>query len=90
MWTLIIIALINGAGPSSGPGSSISSLIFASQDQCTAAAAQIDGSSYVGVDMGGPYHHRQMRRARRQRRRSRECKTLTVRRGPTRCTLTAF
>jgi hypothetical protein len=55
MWTLIIIALINGAGPSSGAGSSISSLIFASQDQCTAAAAQIDGSSYVGVDMGGPY-----------------------------------
>jgi hypothetical protein len=30
-------------------------LIFGSQDQCTAAAAQIGGSGYVGVDKGGPY-----------------------------------
>jgi hypothetical protein len=54
MWALIIIVLINGAGPSSGAGSSISSLIFTSQDQCTTAAAQMSGSSYVGVD-SGPY-----------------------------------
>jgi hypothetical protein len=54
MWTLIIIVLINGNGPSSGAGSSMSSLIFASQDQCKAAATQIGGSGYVGVD-NGPY-----------------------------------
>jgi hypothetical protein len=55
MWTLVIIVLTNGLGPSSGAGSSISSLVFASEDQCTAAAAQISGSGNVAVDKGGPY-----------------------------------
>jgi hypothetical protein len=56
MWTLIVIILINGNGPSSGAGSSFSTLIFARQDQCATAAAEIGGSGYVGDDKAGPYH----------------------------------
>jgi hypothetical protein len=55
MWTLVIIVLTNGVGPSSGSGAAVSSMIFASEDQCSAAAADLRGSGTVGVDKGGPY-----------------------------------
>jgi hypothetical protein len=55
MWTLVIIVLTNGLGPSSGSSGTVSSMIFASEDQCAAAAAQISASGNVGVDKGGPY-----------------------------------
>ena len=55
MWTLIIIVLTNGVGPSSGSGAAVSSMIFASQDQCSSAASEISGSGTVGAEKGGPY-----------------------------------
>ena len=55
MWTLVIIVLTNGVGPSSGSGAAVSSMIFASEEQCMAAAAQIGGSGTVGPERGGPY-----------------------------------
>jgi hypothetical protein len=55
MWTLVIIVLTNGLGPSSGSGAAVSSMIFASEEQCAAAAAQIGGSGTVGPEKGGPY-----------------------------------
>jgi hypothetical protein len=55
MWTLVIIVLTNGVGPSSGAGTAISSMTFASQEQCSIAAEQIGTSGYVGGDKGGPY-----------------------------------
>ena len=55
MWTLVLIVLTNGAGPSSGSGAAVSSLVFASEAQCSAAATQLAGSGTVGADKGGPY-----------------------------------
>jgi hypothetical protein len=55
MWTLVIIVLTNGVGPSGGAASSMSALIFASEDQCREAAVEMSGSGYVGIDKGGPY-----------------------------------
>jgi hypothetical protein len=55
MWTLVMIVLTNGVGPSSGSGAAISSLIFASEEQCMAAATEIGGSGTVSGDKGGPY-----------------------------------
>jgi hypothetical protein len=55
MWTLVMIVLANGVGPSSGSGAAISSLVFASEEQCLAAAAQIGGSGTIDGDRGGPY-----------------------------------
>jgi hypothetical protein len=55
MWTLVIIVLTNGVGPSSGSGAAVSSMIFASEDQCASAATEISGSGTVGAEKGGPY-----------------------------------
>jgi hypothetical protein len=55
MWTLVIIVLTNGVGPSSGAGSSIAQMVFASEDQCNAAAAQLSTVGTVNSDKGGPY-----------------------------------
>lgn len=55
MWTLVIIVLTNGLGPSSGSSSTVSTLSFTTEAQCSTAAAQISGSGYVAPDKGGPY-----------------------------------
>lgn len=55
MWTLVLIVLTNGAGPSSGSGAAVSSMVFASEAQCSTAAAQLGGSGAIGTDKGGPY-----------------------------------
>ena len=54
MWTLVIIVLTNGVGPSSGSSSSIAQMTFTSEAQCSTAAGQISGSGYVAPDKG-PY-----------------------------------
>jgi hypothetical protein len=55
MWTLVIIVLTNGVGPSSGSSSSMLQMTFATEAQCSTAAAQMNGSGYVSPDKGGPY-----------------------------------
>jgi len=55
MWTLVLIVLTNGAGPSSGSGAAVSAMIFASQAQCLAAAGELAGAGSIGSDKGGPY-----------------------------------
>jgi hypothetical protein len=55
MWTLIVIILTNGAGASSGSSTSMTSMIFASEEQCSAAATQLSGSGYISGDKSGSY-----------------------------------
>ena len=55
MWTLVIIVLTNGVGPSSGSGAAVAQMVFASEDQCKAAARQLSTAGTVGSDKGGLY-----------------------------------
>ena len=55
MWTLVIIILTNGVGPSSGSGAAVAQMVFASEDQCKAAAKQLSTAGTVGSDKGGPF-----------------------------------
>src|SRR5260370_34441235 len=77
MSTLAIIVLWYGVGPSSGAGAAVSSKIFASEEQYTAAAAQLAGRNRR-PGKGPPLpDHRQMHRAQHERRTDRRRQTLT-------------
>jgi hypothetical protein len=55
MWTLVVIVLTNGVGPSSGSGAAIAQMIFAREDQCRDAASLLTATGSVASDKGGPY-----------------------------------